>query len=110
MDDLKARLLKPRLNEDTLPVEGVGELRVRGLSRAEALRVQTAKDEEHAERLILRFGVVEPELDDADIKTWQESSGAGEIENVTQRISELSGLGQGAEKEAMQNFRDGPDA
>lgn len=107
----KELLFKPRLPEVEIDVEGVGTIRVRALSRAEALAAQNAKGVEAMERKILVLGMVDPQVTDADVRKWQDASVAGEIEAVTNCICELSGLSvdNAALKEAMRSFRDEPD-
>jgi hypothetical protein len=100
-DDLKARLLKPRVPEGTVDLEGVGTVRVRGLSRGEVFMTQQAKGVEAMERKILALGMLDPALTEAEVKAWQENSPAGEIEPVSEKIRELSGLVTGADKSGV---------
>lgn len=102
----KNLLLKARLPEADVDIPGVGTVRVRALNRAEAMRVQEATGTGAAERLILHLGMVDPPLTEAEARQWQEASVAGEIEPVTTRIAELSGILPGADKEAYKSFRD----
>jgi hypothetical protein len=117
MTDLKARLIKPRLKEDTVAVPGIGDVRVRGLSRWEVLHdVQKAKGTAATERRILTLGMVDPEMTEDDVTAWQKAADAGEFDDVVTRISELSGIiepdggeaAAAAAKEAMLSFRDEP--
>lgn len=110
-DDLKARLLKQRLPEDTLVIDGIGEIRVRGLSRGEVFAAQktTAKgDVDAMERRVMSIGMVDPPMTEDEVKQWQTSSPAGEMEAVSTKINELSGLTKTAEKAAYAEFRDEP--
>ena len=107
-NDLKARLLKPRVSEGEVELDGIGTVRVRGLSRAEVYMTQQAKGTEAMERKILALGMVDPPMTEAEVAEWQRSSPAGEMEPVTVKIQELSGIGKAAEKQAMQSFRDEP--
>lgn len=105
----KANLLKPRLSEGTVDIPGVGEVRVRGLSRHEVMfDVNKAKGAGAVERRILALGMVDPEMTEDDVAEWMKVTHAGELEPVVEKISELSGLGEGADKEAMSTFRDEP--
>ena len=114
MDEgLKARLLKPRVPEGAVELE-LGTVRVRGLSRGEVFMLQKAKetgsikDEAGWERRMVALGLLDPEMTEDEVGLWQEGSPAGELEPVTNMISELSGLNKGSEKQAMASFRDGP--
>jgi hypothetical protein len=103
-EDLKARLLKPRVTEGTVEIAGVGEVRVRGLSRGEvfaARKTTNEKDVGALERRYLSLGMVEPRMTEADVLQWQQGSPAGEIEPVVDKVMELSGLGKGAEKSGV---------
>lgn len=103
-------LFKPRLPEEDVDLAGVGIVRVRGLSRLEALRVQAVDDAIARERLILVLGMVDPSVNDDEAKRWQRASVAGEIELVTGRIAVLSGMGPDATKEAYKSLPGGSGA
>lgn len=106
----KELLFKPRLPEANVDVPGVGVVRVRGLSRIEALHVQAAKGPEATERRILALGMVDPPLTEAEAGQWQRASAAGEIELVSTRIAQLSGMAPESAKEAVKEFEANPDA
>jgi hypothetical protein len=109
-EDLKARLLKPRLPEADVDVPGVGTVRVRGLNRAEAIQVQGAKGIEATERKILALGMVDPTMTEAEAGQWQKASPGNEIDIVTTRIAELSGMLDGSAKGVVKEFEANPDA
>lgn len=94
--------------EDDVEVPGVGTVRVRALSRAEGMLVQQANGTDVTERKILAMGMVNPKLSEVDAGRWQKAATAGEMEPVTQRITELSGLGEGAPKSDVPADADGP--
>jgi hypothetical protein len=86
-------LLKARLPEREITLEGVGELRVRALSRAEAMRLKEFSDKAvEGETLVLKLGVVDPVLSDDDVRAWRDVAPADEIETVLGAILDLSGL------------------
>lgn len=111
----KDKLIGPRHNtatglpEDDVEIEGVGTVRVRGLSRAETFKVQQIKGTEAAEQRILAWGLIDPELTENEVRQWQANSPAGEMEPVADKIRELSGLNRGADKEAYKSVRDESD-
>src|SRR5688572_30491197 len=95
----KATLLKARLAEQEVDIPGVGTVRVRALSRAEALEVQgLGGDVAAIERKILALGMVDPPLTDAEVGEWYAAAPAGELEPVCQAIVAMSGLSEGAPK------------
>jgi len=98
-DDLKARLLKSRLGEKTIPIEGVGTVRVRGLSRGEVLLLQkSSSNPTQLEQKIIAVGMVDPVMSEKEVATWQKVATSGEIDEVVSQINVLSGLAQGAQK------------
>lgn len=114
-EDLKARLLARRadtasgLPETHVDVPGMGRVYVRGLNRIEAMHVQEANGPEATERRILALGMVDPTLTEAEAGQWQKTSLAGEIEAVSRKIAELSGMLDSSAKAVVKTFRDGPD-
>lgn len=110
VDDFKARLLAPRLPEADVEVPGVGTVRVRGLNRAEAMSVQAANGIEATERRILALGMVDPPMTEAEAGQWQKNAPAGEIDPVSTKIAELSGMLPGSAKAVVREFIDNPDA
>lgn len=110
----KELLFKPRLKEAEVEVPGVGTVRVRALSRTEALMVQQVKAGpgriEAIERKMLALAMVDPEMTEAEVGLWQKASAAGEMDPVTDKVSELSGMTKGAAKEAYQGFESDPDS
>lgn len=112
----KDKLIAPRtdtpsgLPEDDVNIPDVGTVRVRGLSRAEVFEVQQVKGRDAHERRILTLGLIDPVLTDNEIRQWQANSPAGEIEPVTNKIRDLSGLGDGADKESYKSAGDEPGA
>jgi len=104
-DDLKARLLKPRVAEGTVELEGIGTVRVRGLSRAEVFMTQH-KDVAVAEAKIVALGMVDPPMSEGEVRQWQKAAPGGELEPVVAKIRDLSGLGEGAQKSRVPGVRD----
>lgn len=104
----KELLFKSRLPEADVDIPGVGTVRVRGLSRLEAMHVQAANGPDATERRVLALGLVDPALSEAEAGKWQKASIAGELEPVTAKIAELSGLVPGADKQAYKDFAADP--
>lgn len=102
----KAAFLQRRLPERDVEVPGVGTVRVRGLSRAEALECQkVAGDAGALERKALAFGLVEPALSEDEAAGWYGSATFAELEPILSAIQELSGLSEGAGKSGVQGVR-----
>lgn len=98
-DDLKARLLKSRLGEETIDIPGVGEVTVRGLSRGEVLLLQkSSSNPTQLEQKIIAVGMVDPKVSEKEAALWQKAATSGEVDQVVDAINRLSGLVQGAQK------------
>jgi hypothetical protein len=92
----KEQLLKAALPEAEVDLPGRGAVRVRSLTRAEALRLNQMEPED-AEVYALTAGLVEPVLTDTEVRTLLEATGATELQPVVDAIMELSGMRQGAQ-------------
>lgn len=103
----KLDLLARRFAVEDLEIADVGTVKVRPLSRAEALNLQ-GKDMtvQEMERHLLSLALVEPKLTYDEVAQWQQNSPAGEIEPIADAIVRLSGMNKAAAKEAVQRFRD----
>lgn len=103
----KATLLKSRLPERDVEIEGVGTIRIRSLSRAEALEVRGVEMSiEALERKVLSLACIDPVLTEDEVAEWQNASAANELEAVMNAIIELSGMAKSSPKEAMKSFRE----
>lgn len=89
----REHLFKPRIPEEEYEIEGIGTIRIRGLSRVETLRAKkSAGNVDEFEVKVLSIGVVEPHLSEDDVRAWQASAISQEVEDVANTILELSGL------------------
>lgn len=99
------------LPQDDVEVLGIGTVRVRALSRAEALRLENAGSGATREAQILSWGIVDPVLTVAEVNQWLANSPAGQAQDVSIRIAQLSGmLEEDAPKAAYKSDGDRPDA
>jgi hypothetical protein len=103
----KSALLARRLGEGEHEIPGFGAVRIRGLSRAELLELQTLEGGTAVQdRRMVSLALVDPQLTEDEVKTWQENSHPHEIEGLTLAIAELSGLGVGASKSGVSGVRE----
>lgn len=110
------QLLAPRAATDSgfpeddveLPELGA-KVRVRAVSRLEAIYIQSAKGVRDVERRTLALGMVRPAMTEDDVAKWQRSSVAKEIDAATTRIGQLSGMLEGSQKAAYKSVRDESD-
>lgn len=103
----KADLLKIRntVVED-VEVPDLGTVRIRALTRSEALEFE-GKPMEPAELdlKLLAIGMVEPKLTEAELAEVQANTPAGLMQPVAKAIARLSGMEATAPKEAVKRFR-----
>jgi hypothetical protein len=96
-------LAGPRARQDTVDVDG-GTVTVRGLTRAEAVQVAACDDgSPEQEQTVLRLGLVDPQLDETDVKAWYGVALAGDIQTVCLAIQAMSGMDPGAPKEVTKS-------
>lgn len=102
----KSQLTAKRLATDTHTISGVGEITFRALSRTEAMAFKDVEmDVETLERKLLAIAMVDPEMAESDVAAWQAASPAGELEEVVNRVAEMSGMTAQAAKAAVRKFR-----
>ncbi len=105
----KAALLAERAGQtEDVPLPALGgSVRVRGLTRREALRVQGKQmDAAASERLLLSLAMVEPRLTEDEVGQWQRQAPAGELEPLSAAILRMSGMTATAVKDEMATFRE----
>ncbi|HET9876920.1 MAG TPA: hypothetical protein VFQ37_14335, partial [Mycobacterium sp.] len=91
-------------------IPGVGTVRVRGISRVELLGIRKATDDStmdgprvlDLERRMVALAMVDPVMTEAQVGEWQKVAPAGEVDKISNAISELSGLVEGAPKSGVQ--------
>jgi hypothetical protein len=96
----KAALLARRIGAGEHEIEGVGTVRIRGLSRIEVLELQ-GLDTAATDRRMVSLALLEPELTEDEVGAWQKTSGPQELEKLTLAIAALSGMGKGAAKSSV---------
>lgn len=109
----KEQLLAARLPEEDIPIEGLGTVRARALSRDDVVRKLQGVDRSVPgafERRLLSLALVAPSLTEDEVEVWQQSSIAAELDTVINRINVMSGLAKDAAKEAWKEMESNPDA
>lgn len=103
----KEDLLKSSFGQEEVEIPGKGTVTVRSLTRGQALQVQGVEmDAAEMERKLVALAMVDPSLSEDEVKVWQDTSPAGELQPVVEAIVRLSGLEQHAMKETVRKFRD----
>jgi hypothetical protein len=92
-----------------VPVPGFGVIKVKPLSRAQAMSVYNRDlDAAEMEQVIIAFAAVEPSFTRKEVARWQEIDMAGgSILKIVNTILEISGMEIGAGKTAYKRFRSG---
>lgn len=106
----KELLFQPRLEEDDVELAGVGTVRVRALNRDEVIAMQKIEDVALRDRHIIAVGLVDPRLSVSEVQRWGRAASGGELEKVSRRIAELSGLLPTSVKEATRELMADPEA
>lgn len=83
--------------EADVPQSG-GAVRVRGLSRKEILKAKDIDDRTAWEAFVIATGMLAPTMTVAQVEAWQETALALTIEPIMDKIVELSGMDEGAER------------
>jgi hypothetical protein len=106
--DKKKALLAGRLPTDSVPIPGVGEVWLRGLSRGEVLeyRSREGTSVKEDEQYLLSLCMVDPELTEDEVGQWQVGATHDEFNNVVDTMRFLSGLMDDAAKAAYKSVRD----
>jgi hypothetical protein len=104
----KNALIAPRTVETReVEIPGVGTVTVRGFTRYELqLAGKNTEDASLVERRLLSYTMVDPDMSEADVESWQMNSPAGEIGPVVLAMRELSGMVEGAAKSNVDQLRD----
>lgn len=106
----KEALFAKRVKELVVSIPDVGDVKVRALTRSEVLGLgivpgqSVELDLAVAEQKLLSRAMVEPTMTEADVKSWQDSSPASEINVVFMAVIELSGLNSDGPKEMVKQF------
>lgn len=82
-------------------------IRVRGLTRAEAHRMNKIEGAHETERFALARGLVAPKMNEPQVEAWLNAAAAGDLNPAAEMIQTLSGMDDNAEKEAVRDFEAG---
>lgn len=96
-DEILAR--KTGRGKATLP-DG-SEVAVRALTRDEVIVMQALGTPGERDNFIIATGMTDPKLSVEDVAAWAAAGDAGDLVAVSDRIAELSGLKQGADKSSV---------
>ena len=102
----KADLMKRRFGVEEVEIPDLGTVKIRPLSRAEALELEGKPMEPvEQDRKLLTIGVMDPKLTEDEWAEVQSNTPAGLMQPVAKAIARLSGMEQTTAKEAVKRFR-----
>ncbi|HYF73908.1 MAG TPA: hypothetical protein VD864_13855 [Nocardioides sp.] len=88
---------------DTVTLSDGMTVTVRALSRNEALGVQDLATTQEKDDFIISKGMTDPQLTPAEVSEWGAAAPAGDLQAVSRRIAELSGMLPDSGKEAYKS-------
>lgn len=100
------------LQTETVPLQGGKAVKVQGISRYAYMHASKAmadgsNDIALFEARVVAAGLAEPKLSEGQVIAWQKSPGAfSDFQKVHERVMELSGLREGADKSGDQAVSD----
>ncbi len=107
MKATKDHLRRPRVEHGTVTLEDGSEVEIRPLSRKQAIEVHELTDKAGvgtSEALLLHLGMVDPAMSLEEVQEWMGLDGAaGDIQAISRGIGVISGLVEGAGKEAYKS-------
>lgn len=109
-EDFKAKLLQRRVGQATVELPGLGTVTVRGLTRTEVLRIQDQEGKRQYDAMTIAIGMVDPPFTFEEAQQWQDVSPAAELDLVTDKIAELSGMTKTAGTKAYLKMENDPGA
>ncbi len=106
--DKAALLADEEFEIEVHTIPGMGEIKVRSLSRAELMRVgQLGSDKiSEAEAYMVSRGCVEPKFTVDDVKKWQKLPKGVHLDALVEKLNQMSGVEDEAGKEATIRFPD----
>lgn len=103
-DDLMAVTAADQSEEWALP--SGKRVKMRPLTRAEHLWIaKGTEDADEIEARMISKALLEPALTLDQAKTWQKSAASADVAAITEKIRDLSGFGQGADKSSLREVR-----
>ncbi|WP_433368363.1 hypothetical protein ACQPZX_41420 [Actinoplanes sp. CA-142083] len=104
-DDLTAETAEDCAEDFTLTSGKV--VRLRGLTRAEHLWIGKGTDDaaEIEARMVSKAMLI-PAMSISKVKKWQETGRSSAVSEISNKVRELSGFGEGADKSNVRELRD----
>lgn len=101
----RAQILSRKTGKGTATLPDGSKVAVRGLTRDEVLEYQELESLADRDNWIVARGMTQPRMSVEDVAAWAAAADAGDLVAVSERICELSGLKQGADKSDVSGVR-----
>lgn len=104
----REEILAKAVDQEVVTLPSGGKVKVRGLTRDEALQVQEADGTAARDNTIIALGLVDPVLTVEDVAAWAVTAPAADSIEISQAIARLSGMQEGAGKSGPPRTRRKP--
>jgi len=94
----REEILAKAVGHEVVDLPSGGQVKVRGLTRDEALQVQEANGTAARDNTTIALGLVEPALSVEEVATWAKTAPAADSIEISRAIARLSGMVEGAGK------------
>jgi hypothetical protein len=101
----REEILAKAVDQEVVNLPSGGQVKVRGLTRDEALNVQEAEGTAARDNLTISQGLVEPALTVEDVAAWAATAPAADSIEISRAIARLSGMSEGAGKSGPDRAR-----
>lgn len=96
-------LLLKRKASDTrqVPIAGVGDVTVRGLTRGEVKAINSDFKDDDRENALISLALLDPVLTVDEVAAWLNEAPAGDSVAVMNAVAELSGMAEGSARKSV---------
>ena len=101
----REEILAKAVDQEVVTLPSGGTVKVRGLTRDEAMEVRKRPDDAARDNYMIATGMVEPVLSEDDVALWATTAPAGDSVEITRAIGRLSGMVEGAGKSGPSRSR-----
>jgi hypothetical protein len=99
----REEILGRKVGHGELNIEGFGTVGIRALTMAEAVEVRALEGRAEQVYLIISLGMIDPPMTLADVEQWASSDAAGPLNAISEGIAVISGMSEGAGKDAYKS-------
>lgn len=106
--DLTAPAAPPASREEDFELESGLSVRIRPLTRMEVMVIgKRDLPTDKKEAAYMAKALVLPAMTEEDVKKWQVNSSAGDMQELVERVQEISGMSKKGAKASAKEFPDG---